>query len=202
MDDRLYTHEEGQWFVRAYLDYVPAAEMAKTLGCSVSAIHQRASILGLRRSASVTRVLQWAPEELRVKRAEMTPAAFVEYCHAWQRQPVEQKKQNKQLARQWRQAEASIIDDDKSLSRDAKIVAKRALGMTLEEIGLHHGLSCACVHWITTRDESDRRRSRDRHLSRNAEIMAKRTQGMTLKEIGLQYGLTRERVRQITAQDR
>jgi DNA-directed RNA polymerase sigma subunit (sigma70/sigma32) len=98
----------------------------------------------------------------------MTPDEFADLCHQWRKSGPERAKQQQQTARQ---AWAAVIDANASLSRNAKMIAKRALGMTLAELGEQYGLTRERVRQLTDANFIERQQQ-ERATKRAAKLAA------------------------------
>jgi excisionase family DNA binding protein len=141
---RRFTAEEDKIITDDYAAYVMTRVTAEKLGRDVGTVRQRIFALGLRRSAIVTRAMQWAPEHLRAQLDAMAPEEWVQACYAWRDQQHEIAKtagaaEAERIQVEQAQVAAEIQQRD-DLSRNDKIKAMRMAGLTLEQIGATYGI--------------------------------------------------------------
>lgn len=149
-----FTLEELETIRKMYLAYAPTLEIANVLGCSEGTVRQKIKWLGLRRSSRVLKLLAWAPEHLKKKLGELGAGEFIERCYHWREdqrgiQHHEQTAGREQFNLEV-QAQCAAIDAQHNLPRDAKMAAKRLIGMTLEAIGQQHGITRERVRQLTS----------------------------------------------------
>jgi len=113
-----------------WANHVLVEVIAKKLRRSPAVIRQRVNYLGLRRSSSVTRVMQWAPPHIVARRRRVGDEAFIKEAIAWRQaeatRPIREREE--EVARLARGITRS------SRTRDEKIYEMRQAGMTLQAI--------------------------------------------------------------------
>ena len=107
-------------------------DIADKLHRTVGSLRQRILHLGLRRSNRISRLLKWAPEELRAGLNNSEPEKWIEGCYAWREQQQRQVEQidDEATQRAWdeRLRQVAEIDAQTDLTRNDKMRAKRLLG--------------------------------------------------------------------------
>jgi Bacterial RNA polymerase, alpha chain C terminal domain len=148
---RRWTIVEDTVLKEGYESYVPIVKIAEKIDRTVRAVRKRVSDLRLRRSYRVSVALRQAPEHLRTLLGTMSEEQWLAGCTAWHEAAAQERKERKERGQARRQVELAAIAaeiDSQSLSRSEKIVAKRAAGMTLKEVGRQHGISDTRVQQI------------------------------------------------------
>ena len=153
---RRFSEEDDEIITNDYLNYVPTIEIAEKLHRSEGTIRQRILRLDLHRSSIVSKLLAWAPEHLRNNLKDMDTDEWVEACHMWRAQKQQDAKvegaAQEEKVKNERLEQGLEIDQRPDLSRKQKMLAKRMIGMSLEEIGVSYGLLRERVRQITSQD--------------------------------------------------
>jgi excisionase family DNA binding protein len=150
---RRFTEDEDNIIKNDYRNYVSVDEIAEKLHRDKGTVRQRILRLDLHRSSIVSKLLLWAPDELRQSLPDMNPEEWIAAVYAW-------RDQTQQEATAERDAEAEgvhnellqqakEIDGRDDMSRNEKMMAKRMLGLTLEEIGAQYRITRERVRQIT-----------------------------------------------------
>ena len=113
-----------------WANHVLVEVIAKKLRRSPAVVRQRVQHLGLRRSSSVTRVVQWAPPHLVARRRRIGDDAFVREAIAWR----EAEAMRPVLEREEEVARMAKVIARSQKTRDEKIYEMRQAGMTLQAI--------------------------------------------------------------------
>jgi hypothetical protein len=148
---RRFTPKECALIKQEYAAYVPVPAIARKLNRSQGTIRYKVFYLGLRRSPYVLKAMPRAPEHLKARVKEVPPSKWLKQYRAWQNQQRQERLRQSQEQVQAHQARLAIKCaeiDARDLTRDKKIIAKRALGMTLEAVGKQHSLSKQRVHQL------------------------------------------------------
>jgi len=122
-----FTAEDYALIKQDYAAFVPVGEIANKLGRSRSSIRRMIHVLGLRRPGGVS-VSSWRREQKKQQKAEQKAEAAKEIT-----------------------AKCAEIDAREDLTRQEKMAAKYAAGMTLRAIGKQHGISHEPVRQIIKR---------------------------------------------------
>ncbi len=153
---RRFTPEEDEIITQAYLEYLPTLAIAGKVQRTHQSIRQRVQQLGLHRSKYATMLLAWAPEHLRPVLKEQGEAEFIKQCYAWRngeeaKAAASGEDYTAQADTRMR-AQCALIDADPGMPRNAKVVAKRLIGMTLAAIGQQHSITRERVRQLTDPD--------------------------------------------------
>jgi Bacterial RNA polymerase, alpha chain C terminal domain len=146
-----WSDEEVALLRADYAAFVPVHEIAAKLGRGVAATGLRVHLYGLRRTRGVAQALKWVPEHLKVQVGHVPDDQWLRMCHEWRKTLPQVARDERQAAwdeRQARLAASCQEIDGSDVSRNEKVVAKRALGMTLKAIALQHGITTERVRQI------------------------------------------------------
>src|SRR5262245_21454487 len=154
---RRFTAEEDDLIRQDYAAFVLVQDTANKLDRSYGAVRQRILHLGLRRSNVITKRFSSAPEDLKALAGKIPTDEWRTKFLSWQseqsRQAREQKLQARAQALQEIMAKGAEIDARRDLTRNEKIVARRAAGMTLQVIGEQYSMTRERVRQIVNREE-------------------------------------------------
>lgn len=145
---RLFTPEEDAIISADYADYVDLRAIATKVGRDYGTLRQRILYLGLKRDGGLTKILKWCPEHLKPILKQNGRDAFIEAVNA----NLEETKQNElssDAAAKTAMAEQADEIESGSLERREKMLAMRAIGMTLEAIGKRFGITSERVRQLT-----------------------------------------------------
>jgi hypothetical protein len=149
MSVRKFTPDECDLIKREYLAHALVPEIANKLGRSEGVVRQKILSLGLRRPRLGTRS---APEHLKALAGKIPTNEWRAKYRSWQheqlRQAQEQKLQARALSGQHLAAKCAEIDAREDLTRNEKMAAKVAAGMTLQAVGDQYGISRERVRQI------------------------------------------------------
>jgi hypothetical protein len=140
-----WSSEDRALLTADYAAYVSVPEIAAKLGRGVHAVRRQISIYGLRRSRYAMRVLRRAPEHLRALLGRVPDDQWLREYRAWRKAQTEAAREERRA----RLAASRREIDGSDTSRNEKVAAKRALGMTLEAIAQQHGITRERVRQIT-----------------------------------------------------
>jgi hypothetical protein len=147
---RRFTPKECALIKKDFAAYVPVSETAKKLGRSEGTVKQKALQLALRRPRLSTRL---APAHLKALAGKIPANEWRAKYSSWQREQLlraqAQGAQAQEQAAQETAAKCAEIDAREHLTRDEKIAAKRAAGVTLQAIGDQHGITRERARQIT-----------------------------------------------------
>ena len=147
---RRFTPKECALIKKDFAAYVPVSETANKLGRSEGTVKQKALQLGLRRPRLSTRL---APAHLKALAGKIPADEWRAKYSSWQRKQLlraqAQGAQAQERAAQETAAKCAEIDAREHLTRDEKIAAKRAAGVTLQAIGDQHGITRERARQIT-----------------------------------------------------
>ena len=143
---RRFTPEECALIKKDFAAYVPVSETANKLGRSEGTVNRKALQLGLRRPRLSTRL---APAHLKALAGKIPADEWRAKYSSWQRERLLQAQAAQEQAAQETAAKCAEIDAREHLTRDEKIAAKRAAGVTLQAIGDQHGITRERVRQIT-----------------------------------------------------
>ena len=147
---RRFTPKECALIKRDFAAYVPVSETANKLGRSEGTVQQKALQLGLRRPRLSTRL---APAHLKALAGKIPADEWRAKYSSWRRKQLlraqAQGAQAQEQAAQETAAKCAEIDAREHLTRDEKIAAKRAAGVTLQAIGDQHGITRERARQIT-----------------------------------------------------
>lgn len=150
---RIFTAEEDTIIKADYRAYISTIEIARKLGRDEGTLRQHIYRLKLKRSNSVSVVMAWAPEHIRARLTELSAEQFLTECYAWRDEQnalsTKSVSDEKEKNREHLAALCAEIDQRADISRNAKMVAKRMAGMSLEDIGRQHSLTRERVRQLT-----------------------------------------------------
>jgi len=143
--NRRFTPEEDAIIRADYSDYIDVRVIAIKLNRDYGTVRQRIFYLKLKRDSSVSRILKWCPEHLTPILKEKGSVAFIESVNAHCQQAEEDELANVTAVSAKEKSEIAAriaeIQARPELERREKMMAMRALGMTLESIGGQFGLT-------------------------------------------------------------
>jgi hypothetical protein len=133
-----------------FFKYVPAEEIAIKLKRSYGVVRNKIFQLKLRRSATITRVLKWAPDDLKKAVTTMAPDAWLEACYKWRDAQPKDSGIDEDAELEKLNELCIDIDKDVELTRNDRLIAKRMAGASLEAIARQHGLTRERVRQLTS----------------------------------------------------
>jgi hypothetical protein len=146
---RRFTPEECALIKQDFAAYVPVPETADKLGRSEEVVRQKILQLGLRRPRLGRRS---APEHLKALAGAIPADEWRAKYSSWRREQLlqarAQRAEAQEQAAQETAAKCAEIDAREDLTRNGKIAAKRAMGMTLQAIADEHGVTRERVRQI------------------------------------------------------
>ena len=142
---RRFTPKECALIKKDFAAYVPVSETANKLGRSEGTVKQKALQLGLRRP----RLSTLAPAHLKALAGKIPADEWRAKYSSWQREQLLQAQAAQGWAAQETAVKCAEIDAREHLTRDEKIAAKRAAGVTLQAIGDQHGITRERARQIT-----------------------------------------------------
>ena len=146
---RRFTPKECALIKKDFAAYVPVSETANKLGRSEKTVKQKALQLGLRRP----RLSTLAPAHLKALAGKIPADEWRAKYSSWQREQLLQAQVQSAQAQEQAAQETAVkcaeIDAREHLTRDEKIAAKRAAGVTLKAIGDQHGITRERARQIT-----------------------------------------------------
>jgi len=143
---RRFTPKECALIKKDFAAYLPVSETANKLGRSEGTVKQKALQLGLRRPRLSTRLV---PAHLKALAGKIPADEWRAKYSSWQRERLLQAQAAQEQAAQETAAKCAEIDAREHLTRDEKIAAKRAAGVTLQAIGDQHGITRERARQIT-----------------------------------------------------
>jgi len=144
---RRFTPDECALIKKDFAACVPVSETANKLGRSEGTVNQKALQLGLRRPPRLSTRL--APAHLKALAGKIPADEWRAKYSSWQREQLLQAQAAQGWAAQETAVKCAEIDAREHLTRDEKIAAKRAAGVTLQAIGDQHGITRERVRQIT-----------------------------------------------------
>ncbi len=149
--NRRWTAEDLSNLRDDYYAYVPTLEIARKLKRSEGTVRGKIHMLRLRRSNTITKIMPWAPEELKAQIGIMSAQDWIEACYKWrEEQPEDTAPEGEALTAL--ELKCAEIDATTGISRNDKMIAKRIAGMTLVAIGRQHGVTRERVRQLTSPD--------------------------------------------------
>src|SRR5262245_31232027 len=183
---RRFTAEEDDLIRQDYAAFVLVQDTANKLDRSKGAVRQRILPLGLRRSNVITKWCSSAPEDLQALAGKIPTDQWRAKFLGWQseqsRQAREPKLQARAQALQEIMAKGAEIDARRDLTRNEKIVAKRAAGMTLQVIGEQYSMTRERVRQIVNGRYSMAKERMRQLVNREEQKMDEQTTPMEEKE--------------------
>lgn len=151
VERRYFSADEEAYIRREYAAYTPTAKIATALGRSNGALRQFIMKLGLTRSGVVSKALQ-NPDysHLLPVFRRLGAESFMEAVAEWCAQALARQREARAMGER-AALEAAKAIDALPLARNQKILRKRALGLTLEQIGHQHGITRERVRQIEAR---------------------------------------------------
>src|SRR5678815_281698 len=81
--NRRWSAEELATLRDDFHSYRPTLEIARKLKRSEGTVRGKIHQLRLRRSSTISKILPWAPEELKAQLGEMSAPDWIEACYKW-----------------------------------------------------------------------------------------------------------------------
>jgi hypothetical protein len=152
---RRWTPEEDEIIRADFADYIDVRVTAAKIGRDTGTLRQRIYQFHLKRDQGITRLLRWCPEHLKPLLKTRGVDAFREVYDREQQQIREAESEAGPEAKSAEENEEitrRVMEIDSSLERREKMMAMRAIGLTLQEIGDRFGLSRERVRQLTDLD--------------------------------------------------
>ncbi len=155
MPQRRFTPEEDDIIRAEFADYIQVRATATRLGRDFGTVRQRIFYLRLKRDSAVSKMLTWCPDSLKPILKENGRDAFIDAVnrHAMQLEHNDGvAAESLSAAEQLAMDEAIAEIESSARERKEKMMAMRALGLTLQSIGDRFGISRERVRQLTDPD--------------------------------------------------